>query len=387
MPEKKLKKRKVQRDKTAASAEQTICTITKSGIIQPDTNLREIQIAKTPPLFNNSAFYKKYKKYKEIALNAFRSQKVFSIIGGRFSTIRLELRRRGWIEKLIPTQLDHLQKLSQHSLLKSAKHGNDYEKAVLTQMLQDCPPTFVWQTRRYRDLLSDQYFPFRNRIKRDHAIDFTQKEGLRNCAVQFHWFYQENFAEMRTPRCYCLNNQENIAEFLKNYRLTVCVAFLIYILDNDEILIPKATGSVNVISIDYAIGYIKEQIRIKNNEDLDDQNVDAFSGKLEWMKFYTYYKELIKGEGKFLGHASPFTITYIRTIQTTIELVYTHWPEMKSDGYRNVWILKPSNLSQGIGIRIFDNDAEILNYVEKNADQVHVVQKYIGMFLCLFLIL
>ncbi len=46
------------------------------------------------------------------------------------------------------------------------------------------------------------------------------------------------------------------------------------------------------------------------------------------------------------------------------------------DGEKNIWIMKPSGLSRGRGIKCFSNLNEILLFIKKNSN-LFMIQKYI----------
>lgn len=57
--------------------------------------------------------------------------------------------------------------------------------------------------------------------------------------------------------------------------------------------------------------------------------------------------------------------------------------QMKIDGYRNIWILKPGAKSRGRGIEIKNRLNDILNLTSDNVfkkENRWVIQKYIGIF-------
>lgn len=62
-------------------------------------------------------------------------------------------------------------------------------------------------------------------------------------------------------------------------------------------------------------------------------------------------------------------------------------PQMKIDGYRNIWILKPGAKSRGRGIEIKNRLSDILNLTSDNVfkkENRWVIQKYIGIFKSFF---
>lgn len=56
-------------------------------------------------------------------------------------------------------------------------------------------------------------------------------------------------------------------------------------------------------------------------------------------------------------------------------------PQFELNGYRNIWILKPSDLCCGTGIIMTHKLNHIIKKVHDNAKDYFVVQKYIGLLI------
>ena len=59
-----------------------------------------------------------------------------------------------------------------------------------------------------------------------------------------------------------------------------------------------------------------------------------------------------------------------------METIAKLFPQTSINGTDNLWIIKPSELSRGRGIKLFDNYQDVSNYIEHGTNQ-WVAQKYI----------
>lgn len=55
-------------------------------------------------------------------------------------------------------------------------------------------------------------------------------------------------------------------------------------------------------------------------------------------------------------------------------------PQMKLDGYKNLWLLKQSNLNCGKGVHILSKLEQIIDAVGEIKQPRFVIQKYIGKY-------
>lgn len=182
---------------------------------------------------NSPANYDKYKQYKARVDTAVREHKVFTILGG-YPTVRLALLQRGWVERLWDNQYVQLQQKSQNVLLDLAKPGNDYELVVMSKMLQSFPSNFVWYPRNMLLTRFDGVLPFKSRMTRMREYDFTLKDGLVNIWRSKQWLHIPGKSELVCPRSYRLFVQDEMNEFMADFRFTGCTSLLSFIVNGQR---------------------------------------------------------------------------------------------------------------------------------------------------------
>ena len=86
-----------------------------------------------------------------------------------------------------------------------------------------------------------------------------------------------------------------------------------------------------------------------------------------------------------MNHEVKFKLesqTPVEKLKSMVKLIMVDvnkfFPSVKYDGYRNVWIVKPTNRSCGYGIVVMDNEERILEFISKHEEHKYLVQKYIG---------
>lgn len=67
---------------------------------------------------------------------------------------------------------------------------------------------------------------------------------------------------------------------------------------------------------------------------------------------------------------------YKEKVRVLLQRTKDQSPQIEMNGFRNIWIIKPSGLSRGRGIKCADDLDEILNQVKSGANQF-IIQKYI----------
>lgn len=316
--------------------------------------------------FKTTFCYEKYKKYKSKITEAIKNKKIFTIIG-EHPKLREALLERDWVEKVFENQLNSLRKLSHHTLLKDAMNGNNNERLVLTKMLENSSPNFIWQPNSYK-----QRFEccLKNRIKKKSIYNFCTKDGLSRCSENSYWSFIENISEMNCPRCFSLTSLEKKKHFIQEYRMTGCLCFLNFINSSQGCLFSN-DGTISVFIIEKALNFLERKL-----SDMDDYSI-----QIDWDDFFKNSDLLIKNAGKF----SRSPEKYMNKIKTLLQKSLEKWPNRRSDGYLNIWILKPSNGRTGYGIKIFNDLKLILDEITKNSIKYkYVIQKYIERPLLIF---
>ncbi|KAM7350909.1 tubulin tyrosine ligase-like 3B [Cochliomyia hominivorax] len=315
--------------------------------------------------------------YRAKVIDAYRNRRIFTIFGN-YNTIRRSLLKRGWLEKLAPGRLTKFQALSEEVLLQNARRGNDYETVAISKIINHLPAFFVWQPKGQRDLYVDVQ-PFRNRIRRNHFMDFSTKVGLIGCAEQQQWFRQDGVAGMLYPRFFRLgSNQEEKLDFIDEFRRTQCCSllrFLIRGLDRPQEIIDYEAGTICPTIVQFALGRLKRHLDDWESCGLLDIEQSPVPEE-EWQEF-------LKNSSKVINQKQKIKCTYRELVEFTknaknmLTKMEEKQPELKWDGFKNLWILKPGYQSRGLGIVIRNNLEDILQWCSNHANRRYIVQKYI----------
>ncbi|XP_037960674.1 tubulin glycylase 3B-like [Teleopsis dalmanni] len=312
--------------------------------------------------------------YYTQVLRAFNKRKIFTIYGEYF-TLRKALLDRGWLEKLLPTRLPHLQALPDDKLILSARPGNVEETVVMSKIINSFPAFFVWQPKEVKDVYAE-VLPIRNRIRRSKELDFTTKLGLIGCARNQ---FSSRKSGMSYPRFYRLDGDTaDRSGFIKDYRQTQCRCLIYYLwncLDSIESYVDAENGIVSPNILKFALNSIENQLHAFRQND-DDYDTGEETSYEDWNDFITMSIKIMDQKAKLKMTIQELTRT-LRKGTIILDKILKWHPDYNWDGDLNVWLLKPGNKSRGIGIVVKKNLDEILDYAVKNVDRNYVVQKYV----------
>lgn len=309
--------------------------------------------------------------------------------------IRKALLKRGWVEKLPPPQL------TSRLGIKSSKAN--IETALLSSFLENFDPNFVWAGKvsskqqgkfdEFDEFLSNKRIKklkyggvkgtyrsegiVRSRLKVKVKL-WSSKTGLCTSLKGTSWHYIENVAEVDAPRTYINTEQDDLIDFINDYLLTACTGLLRWILVNLQNggSIFKRTGDIPINVMIFAMNRCKEYINIKENKDIDGHKGRVITSG-QWNSFLMKYHSLIKGQKDFKLNSEqnlPLLVMYANYL---LEKISVYRPQMKCEGCCNIWIIKPSNMSMGVGISLSSDLNRILQMITRTT-QKYVVQKYIG---------
>ena len=110
---------------------------------------------------------------------------------------------------------------------------------------------------------------------------------------------------------------------------------------------------------------------IKNNIKVNRNNT---SEKLQSNNNMSYTQPEEKIKKKFKKLASKEK--YLTTIKNLLKKLKKYLPQFSLNGYHNIWIIKPSNLSRGRSIQCI-NSLNQINNISSNINNYFVIQKYI----------
>ncbi|XP_037958865.1 tubulin glycylase 3B-like [Teleopsis dalmanni] len=313
--------------------------------------------------------------YQTRCMVANKNRKIFTISNG-YDALRDALLQRGWVEKVHPTAIAKYSMFSYKQLLQCAERGNEYERTLMSKIVEKYPAYFVWQVRT-REMVFPEAAPYRNRIRSRRRLRFTSKIGLTNCAEMETWYRRDNDTILNYPRIHKLHQDyKEWNYFLKDYRQTQCRSLLTYILNNVKNasnLYDNINGTVPSTTLDFALISLKEEIR--QFERLHDD----FKSELDendWEVFLNYSNKIIHYKMK-LKMNSRELFERIRIAKMLFKQLLKKKPNLRWDGYHNLWIVKPGNSSRGIGIYVLQDLESIYEFTKKDLVLNYIVQKYI----------
>lgn len=287
-------------------------------------------------------------------------------------------------------QLKHLQEMSQHSLLARASDGNDHEVTALSKLLRTSAVNFIWQPKYWKfQQEARNVKPFRNRLCRNRTSDFTIKEGLCQCTKDRHWFHVTDRCELNCPRSYRLFLPDEIAEFMDDYRFTGCTSLIYFIASkyaeavkgSDLSELFDEEGTVRTSCIAFALKRISVAINQKEHQDIELAYVDEALNGSHWREFFKDYHALIRMGGKFKSVSPDDHTRFCEECKAKLTIARAYFPNIICDGFFNIWIMKPSGKSRGIGVTLMKDNLQAVEFAMKNKRQRYIVQKYLGKYI------
>ncbi|XP_063697800.1 tubulin glycylase 3B-like [Culicoides brevitarsis] len=321
----------------------------------------------------------KYKAYKERVEKAINEGKIFRIISTmNVSRIASALRHRGYIETIPHTWNNKYYRMSNRELLDKAAEGNMYETCLLSKLIDGFLPNYMWvvQPRLYEVHKNVQ---FMNKIYIEEAFDWGFKDGMCKCMSMIKEKSGEDVVNKYYSRSYTLVGCEEINEFNRDYRLTVAISLIKFILAQKD---PKDVfaadyGKVRPNVINFALSVIYEEINAKKSNGSVTYLDGSDYNELRWEQLKKSHIALLKRKEKINEKQEQVIENYIFRAKVALEEVFNVWPYRKTDGYHNVWLCKPTYMGEGYGIVITDNDQMVLDVVNLKKHNKYIIQKYV----------
>lgn len=310
------------------------------------------------------------KDVEEKVKKAKKEKKIFMVLGG-YEKIRQSLIDRGWIERIPDDRL-----------LMVPSTSDRYIQALLCKNLS-C--FFFWQPR-YRPVDNIRsVMPAVSSIIRENRLNFTSKDGLNNCAENFHWYHIDGLTDLNHQRSYVLVDKASKEEFSENFKRTAFTNFIMFLNDNRndfESFFTTADSGISTRIVELVIQNIELIIKIENHDDLDSNfNLFDFSSNIlkDLKEMMTKIRQIINGTRK-LKFVDDMLVNVCKSqVVSCAEIINAQWPQVKYDGYYNIWIMKPIGTSSGYGVTVVNSESKILQDARMSS-RPFIVQKYIGKF-------
>lgn len=328
------------------------------------------------------------------AQEAIKSHRTFTI-RGCFYSIRKGLVQRGWVEKLdihrrAPINGSCqviLEEVTQTLPMRRPgetrrQHIQKCERNIMSRFLEHIPIDFLWSARKEKTDWIDMARNPSITINKFHKSPFTTKEGLCNVLRDLHWFVEEGKSETYYPRSFNVNNQEELNEFIDDYRLTACMSLLRFIVEKQKKDGMKSlweiNGQVPLTCIRFAITQCQIHIRCSLHYDIDEDFDRIWDH--DWEIFLTHFQMITQENAKFQNDELNQLKLFADEAERVLNEIGDHWSQCNLDGVFNIWIVKPSNRCRGRGIHLMNDIKKIINFVNPPVVNKgrYVVQKYIG---------
>ncbi|XP_037034971.1 tubulin glycylase 3B-like [Bradysia coprophila] len=183
--------------------------------------------------------------------------------------------------------------------------------------------------------------------------------------------------DLVVPRTFKLFTGER-NEFMENYRLTAYASFIRFLKATGTKAFSE-TGKISPKWISYAIEKLEAIIAPENNEVETSATVKReMQQKIdnEFEKFKKIYQSIVKFKSK-IDLQSADRNDLLDQCNVIYRKCKKVWKDFENDGFYNLWLLKPARGSLGNGIKLFDEDVDILCHATNNKNLKYLVQKYI----------
>lgn len=304
-------------------------------------------------------------------IEAIESNRIFKI-NGNYDTIRKSLVRRGWIEKSSPF------------LTNSINLQEKYHKWQILKQIQEKSEHFIWQPNLSDPICStaSKGHQWKSKIIRSAKFNFVTKSGLNNIAENIRSLQRfGGFSDLNYQRTYNLTDANNKKSFVSDFKKTMMRSFLKYLNSMEDFSTVFAeSGTISFDCITFAINTTEIDISRERAEDVNIKElpVNSYEHQIRFEEF----DSILNRKNRQIKVHKKFIIDDLKQkLKDIVSKIDSCWPNTKRDGYRNLWIVKPTNLSRGIGIKVLNYDFKVLNHIRNNPSKNFLVQKYIGKFI------
>nr|CAI5856602.1 unnamed protein product [Callosobruchus analis] len=319
---------------------------------------------------------------------AIKDCKTFTI-KGCYPGIRKALLKRGWVEKIHVAYRDRLsdelRKFQNYSiqelvgLLRNKDISEICRRLIKSKLLMNHQVDLYWSTNYepFRECSDKVKLTLINRIRRQDCA-YTSKQGLCEASKRCFWCQIPGVAQLNHPRSYALVKNGDTEDFIKDFNITAAMSMLKWVKINSEsgqCKIMSPAGKIPIKIFDFAVTECYKFIKRSKHEDIDVEIEDSLSH--DWSEFLEYFYKLVHVGNHFKEVPYVKENNMVRKASYILENLKSCWPYLDMDGIMNIWILKPTNSSQGVGIHMCRTLNYVLDIIKKNPNRRYIIQKYI----------
>lgn len=338
--------------------------------------------------------------YLEMVKIALSTGKIYKVIGAAsLGQVRIELHKRGFIETVSNNWQNDLYQLPEEELLRLAENGNEHERVLLTKLLGEQEPTFLW-INRTNSYSIYQHMAVMNKINIMYG-NFVTKDGLCQCIERIRNCGLNPPPEVLHPRSYIVSNDNNFyKKFYADYKLTIATSVVMFLSSKKDVSsFFTEAGTLPLKALDFAFQVIIVYSQQKE-DDCTLMNTEYQDG-IEWRLLANAHTALVHYGEKFkmdddwmsewvtdLDHNQSNKTrnrlsmrsklqTYLQGVEFMTKKIVETWPWRKADGYSNIWVLKPARTGEGQGIILTDDAEKVKEHIQKYKYKPYILQKYI----------
>lgn len=389
-----LKHKSGRESKSSVQRSKTSVISNKKEIMQPltpiDVFMNKSKSGSANPYTSNtslSEYFQKFKVIKDKAIKAIRQSKIFILSEefGKSLSLRQDLQNRGWVEKSI-IRVNSTDTLSHQTLLEYAVDANEFERKILSNLVADYPADLVFTPQRPLSHIQIHDFALWNRINIGYSKNFTYKDGLWRCSEDAHFSTIPNKAELNLPRSFVVKNGVGFNEFQDDYHLTLCRNLIYFLNENREMALlvvvenpKKGSDLVEASLVELICDFLTQRIQVTTDHiDIEESFLPINIKTDMWNKIAQACIDVVEGNYKICIKSEDDVPKLQQKIEETATSSLQTWPFSRHDGFRNIWIVKPSNKSCGSGILLYDKYEQIVSHVKATRDDCRtIIQKYI----------
>ncbi|KAK9888858.1 hypothetical protein WA026_001079 [Henosepilachna vigintioctopunctata] len=333
------------------------------------------------------------KQVQEEVATAIENKKTFTICGD-YPAVRKALKSRGWVEKYDTTTTEKLEKeimlsnqrsFSEAKNIQREKNQVDICKRLLqSKLLANHQVDLYWVA----NILEVDFDKIETtKINKFNNDIFSNRDGhgLSSTIKNADCFNFPGLANIRHPRTYVLNKNEEILDFIKDFRLTAAISLLKWVIRTNKkgnCKIISCSGNIPLKVFQFATNECFKKVMAASNSDIEQPLSEA--SDTDWNEFLEYYYNIIHIGHHFESSNLETESSMTEKATYVIEKLAPLYPNIEMDGIMNIWILKPTQNVKEKGIHIC-RTLEYIMKTAKNEDNVsYAVQKYIERPLLIF---
>lgn len=146
------------------------------------------------------------------------------------------------------------------------------------------------------------------------------------------------------------------------------------------LFLAAATNTVPHKSIEFALCRIRDSLRRAQHEDIEPNFVCETLESAHWREFFRDFHAVVRCGSLFAPMVAAELARRQQEWKTLLQTCRKTWPTMDTDGFMNIWIMKPAGHSCGVGVTVMQDNLRIVETASKNKRMRYLVQKYLGKF-------